>query len=102
MEKLRENYKDMPQIGAEFQAKLDRINSKLGLVDAAASLFDVFGMAVVGYGLYKQITDGDASAEKEVTDIVSRYRAEIAGLRAKYERERDEFLESQHKKLGQA
>ncbi|MCX6820530.1 MAG: hypothetical protein NT016_01090 [Candidatus Aenigmarchaeota archaeon] len=102
MEKLRETYKNMPVLDAELQAKLDGINSNLGLIDAAATLFDAFGVAVVGYGIYKRISDKDASAEKAVTDILARYRAEIAVLRSEYEKERDDFLSAQLKKLGQA
>jgi hypothetical protein len=102
MEKARGIYKNMPPLDARLQAELDRINGKLDLVNAATTLFDGFGIVVVGYGIYKQVTGEDASAEREVGDVIAKYRAELGGLRSKYENEKEDFLQSQRKKLESA
>ncbi len=68
---------------------------------AASAVFDVFYAGTLGYGLYKVLTGEDASAEKEIIDVVSKYRADLGVLRAKYEKEMDDFFDKQRKKLGQ-
>jgi len=102
MEKAREVYKNLPSPDATMLAKLGLINDKIALAEAAISLFDGFGLVVTGYGLYKQISGENASTEKEVGDVIAKYRADLGGLRMKYEKERDDFLNSQLKKLGQS
>ena len=102
MESVNELYRNAPTLTEGLQAQLDVINHKIGLVNAATALLDGFGIVVVGHGIYKQLSGRDASGEREVGDVIARYRAEFGALRARYETERSEFLDSQRSRLGES
>ena len=91
---------EISEIEEQIKKELDEINRKIDYLTVAESLFDGFYVGTVGRGLYNKLLGKDTMVEREVGDIVLKYRAELAELRGKYEMEKKDFLNSNRKRLN--